>query len=113
LSRLSSLRQRSLRSRDRRATIQVIDKFEGTFEGLWNDAEFALFTLQAFPFQLEILDRLAAERALHGRFRNLVVAATGTGKTVIAAFDYLRACERADSSLVIFANITRDTPWCA
>jgi superfamily II DNA or RNA helicase len=103
---------------------QVVDKFEGTFEGLWNDAEFevydpssddhrqklrtalkaektastsvvALFTLQAFPFQLEILDRLAAERALHGRFRNLVVAATGTGKTVIAAFDYLRACERA------------------
>jgi superfamily II DNA or RNA helicase/HKD family nuclease len=103
---------------------QVIDKFEGTFEGLWNDLEFerydatsdadraklraalkaekqgetsvvALFTLQAFPFQLEILDRLAAERALHGRFRNLVVAATGTGKTVIAAFDYLRACERA------------------
>jgi superfamily II DNA or RNA helicase/HKD family nuclease len=103
---------------------QVIDKFEGTFEGLWNDAEFeaydpasdanraklrtalkaekqavtsvvALFTLQPFPFQLEILDRLAAERTLHGRFRNLVVAATGTGKTVIAAFDYLRACERA------------------
>ena len=42
-----------------------------------------------FPFQEEILDRLAAERAVHGRHRNLVVAATGTGKTVIAAFDYL------------------------
>ncbi|MBX3192838.1 MAG: DUF3427 domain-containing protein [Labilithrix sp.] len=102
----------------------VIEKFEGTFAGLWNDAEFerydpssdetraklraalraekqsgpsviSLFTLQPFPFQTEILDRLEAERALHGRHRNLVVAATGTGKTVIAAFDYLRACERA------------------
>lgn len=104
----------------------VIDKFRGTFLGLWNDAEFErydaaseesrtrlrtalraekqsatsvvpLFTLQPFPFQLEILDRLEAERTLHGRHRNLVVAATGTGKTVIAAFDYLRACERAST----------------
>ncbi len=103
----------------------VIDKFRGTFDGLWNDAEFEpydpaaedcrqqlrralrderqsaspavvpLFTLQPFPFQLEILDRLEAERAVHGRHRNLVIAATGTGKTVIGAFDYLRACERA------------------
>lgn len=99
----------------------VIEKFEGTFEGLWNDAEFerydpellecrvrltralhaeqapadttlTLFTLRPFPFQEEILDRLAAERLVHGRMRNLVVAATGTGKTVIAAFDYLRLC---------------------
>lgn len=107
----------------------VIEKFEGTFEGLWNDGEFEpydpqsdeararlrsalrreraggagggandvvpLFTLNAFPYQEEILERLAAERALHGRWRNLVVAATGTGKTVIAAFDYLRQCEAA------------------
>lgn len=33
---------------------------------------------------------MRAEREIHGRHRNLVVAATGTGKTVIAAFDYLR-----------------------
>ncbi|MBI2392021.1 MAG: DUF3427 domain-containing protein [Deltaproteobacteria bacterium] len=93
----------------------VIEKFAGTFESLWNDPEFepftdrdrllralhaerapsadapaVLFALHPFPFQEEILDRLEAERALHGRTRNLVVAATGTGKTVIAAFDYLR-----------------------
>ncbi len=49
------------------------------------------FTLKPYPFQAEILDRLAAERALHGRMRNLVVAATGTGKTVISAFDYQRS----------------------
>jgi len=48
------------------------------------------FTLRPYPFQLEILERIEAERTLHGRRRNLVVAATGTGKTVIAAFDYQR-----------------------
>ena len=48
------------------------------------------FTLRPYPFQLEILERIEAERTLHGRQRNLVVAATGTGKTVIAAFDYQR-----------------------
>lgn len=56
-----------------------------------NDAEtLPNFRLRPFPYQQEILDRLATERAFHGRHRNLVVAATGTGKTVIAAFDYAR-----------------------
>lgn len=49
-----------------------------------------LVTLRALPFQQVILDKLAAERTVHGRRRNLVVAATGTGKTVIAALDYVR-----------------------
>ena len=44
------------------------------------------------PFQRLMLERLAHERA-QGRQRNLVVAATGTGKTVVAALDYRRACE--------------------
>ncbi len=48
------------------------------------------FRIRPFPYQQEMLDRLATERAFHGRHRNLVVAATGTGKTVIAAFDYAR-----------------------
>ena len=104
----------------------VIEKFEGTFETLWNDPEFedfdpadeqsrarlraallatqaedaatpslSLIGLRPYPFQEEILDRLVAERTLHGRRRNLVVAATGTGKTVIAAFDYSRVCDEA------------------
>ncbi|WP_375773601.1 DUF3427 domain-containing protein [Archangium gephyra] len=46
--------------------------------------------LQPWPFQEEILDRLRIEREVHGRKRNLVVAATGTGKTLISAFDYQR-----------------------
>lgn len=45
--------------------------------------------VSAKPFQLEILDQLAFER-LHGRNKNLLVAATGTGKTVMAALDYRR-----------------------
>jgi superfamily II DNA or RNA helicase/HKD family nuclease len=40
------------------------------------------------PFQAEILEELDAERMIHDRHRNLIVAATGTGKTVIAALDY-------------------------
>lgn len=43
------------------------------------------------PFQLEILEQLHSERAM-GRWRNLLVAATGTGKTVMAAFDYRNSC---------------------
>ena len=103
----------------------VIAKFSGAFETLWADREFqrfdpespedrerlrgalgaarggdeaaqlTFFTIRPYEFQEEILDRLRAEREIHGRHRNLVVAATGTGKTVIAAFDYVR---RADAS---------------
>jgi len=48
------------------------------------------FTLRPYPFQQEILDDLAEQREYFGRRRNLIVAATGTGKTMIAAFDYAR-----------------------
>jgi len=48
---------------------------------------------EPYSFQKEILERLDAERNIHERFKNLVVAATGTGKTVISAFDYKRFCE--------------------
>ena len=40
--------------------------------------------------QSEILEKLDAERKRHGRWKNLVVAATGTGKTIVAALDYKR-----------------------
>lgn len=44
--------------------------------------------VRPYPYQQEILDAIEVERVLHDRHRNLVVAATGTGKTVIAALDY-------------------------
>ncbi len=53
-----------------------------------------LFDIRPYPYQQEILDKLLAEREVRGSFRNLIVAATGTGKTVIAAFDYRRFCKR-------------------
>lgn len=45
---------------------------------------------QLLPHQKAILDRLQVEREENGLTRNLVVAATGTGKTVVSAFDYKR-----------------------
>ena len=44
----------------------------------------------AKPHQAELPEKLDAERVLHHRRRNLIVAAAGTGKTVVAALDYRR-----------------------
>ena len=94
----------------------ILAKFEAAFEQYWADPEFeaydpvrdrerfdkavrrerkedakllAAIEVTARPHQQEILDELEAERA-RGHNRNLVVAATGTGKTVVAALDYRR-----------------------
>lgn len=50
---------------------------------------FAKYTI--LPHQKEILDKLVIQRE-KGIQRNLIVAATGTGKTVISAFDYKDFC---------------------
>lgn len=62
--------------------------------------------VQPKPYQAEMLEQLDAERQLHNRHRNLIVAATGTGKTVIAALDYrrLREAHRRDLSLLFVAH---------
>ena len=54
-------------------------------------AAISFFDLQPKTYQQEMLEQLTTERA-HGRNRNLLVAATGTGKTVVAAFDYRNTC---------------------
>jgi len=59
------------------------DEASGSTPPVW-------FNLRPYAYQREMLDALAAERSLHGRWHNLVVAATGTGKTVLAAFDVAR-----------------------
>lgn len=97
---------------------ETIDKIAATFEFYWNDKEFEyydegqcerlskalkaekffdtnnpeMYTMDIMPYsyQQEILDKLEAEREVRGYTRNLVVAATGTGKTVISALDYKR-----------------------
>jgi superfamily II DNA or RNA helicase len=55
------------------------------------------------PHQKQILDKLQVERD-NGLTRNLIVAATGTGKTVISAFDYQDLSNREGRKLkVLFA----------
>ena len=96
----------------------ILEKFLAEFETYWNSPEFVPFSqtepqrfrkaIQAAKdrraglstaffadirphfFQERILESLQREREVFGRFRNLIVAATGTGKTVVAAFDYAR-----------------------
>jgi superfamily II DNA or RNA helicase len=41
--------------------------------------------LSSFHYQEEILEKLEVERTIHNRYRNLLVAATGAGKTVVSA----------------------------
>lgn len=104
----------------------VLAKFRAAFENYWHSEDFepydpvrdagrfdravrreraddggviAALDVRPRPFQQVLLDRLRAEREVHGRHRNLVVAATGTGKTVMAALDYRRECDRAGSRL--------------
>ena len=93
------------------------EKLTATFDSYWNDPEFPeysaaerprlvsalaaergspgsesaiVFELSPHEFQREILDQIEAEREELNKARHLVVSATGTGKTMIAAFDYRR-----------------------
>lgn len=100
---------------------ETIQKITATFESYWNDNGFETYTerdnlrlmkalkaekyreandgekylldITPYAYQQEILDRLEAERTVRGYTHNLLVAATGTGKTVISAFDYKRYCK--------------------
>ena len=100
------------------ATPALIRKFSATFDSYWEDPAFVRYhpeeavdvqrlrtalrvdrihppasvsglEVRAFPHQTQILEALESERTVHDRHRNLVVAATGTGKTVVAALDYV------------------------
>ena len=109
----------------------IIDKFQKTFDSYWQSIDFELFDdaihkdkliksleqgsnrntvqlntnffeVKPFPFQLEILEKLEVERKVHHRNRNLIVAATGTGKTVVSAFDYKRFKNENSSAKLLF-----------
>jgi superfamily II DNA or RNA helicase/HKD family nuclease len=64
--------------------------------------------VRPFPYQQEILDEIEVERVVHDRHRNLVVAATGTGKTVIAALDYRRLCSPGHRPRLLFVAHRRE-----
>jgi superfamily II DNA or RNA helicase/HKD family nuclease len=67
---------------------------------------FANLDVRPYPHQQRMLEALAVERDRHDRHRNLVVAATGTGKTVVAALDYRQLLEQhgRDLSLLFVAH---------
>jgi len=60
------------------------------------------FEITPFPHQKDILEQLSVERDVHQRFRNLVVAATGTGKTLISAFDFQRFLKAKPNAHFLF-----------
>lgn len=64
-------------------------------------ADLPAFELTPHPFQSRLLERIEVARA-HGRHRNLLVAATGTGKTVRAALDYARLRQRLPRARLLF-----------
>ena len=99
----------------------ILERFAADFAAYWEKPEFEPLTEQNFsrfrqainqykqreyrgpaffvditprPFQLRILEALTAARQ-NKSMRNLIVAATGTGKTVISALDYKRTCDEA------------------
>ena len=53
------------------------------------------------PFQERLLEQLAVSRG-QGHHRNLLVAATGTGKTVMAAVDYARLAPSLQRARLLF-----------
>jgi superfamily II DNA or RNA helicase/HKD family nuclease len=66
--------------------------------------------VRPYPYQQEMLESLDVERTVHNRHRNLIVAATGTGKTVIAALDYRGLCntQTADRPSLLFVAHRRE-----
>jgi superfamily II DNA or RNA helicase/HKD family nuclease len=97
---------------------ETMNKVKATFQSYWDSDDFELYSdekksqldyainlqrngrkdnrgkfiadIHPFAYQQDILDKLDAERVVHGIYKNLIVAATGTGKTVISALDYKR-----------------------
>ena len=91
---------------------EVVEKVAAVFDSYWNSGTFLPYDREQFrerqlaastgpsyvlspievrlePFQEDLLAKIALSRS-QGHHRNLLVAATGTGKTVMAAVDYSR-----------------------
>jgi superfamily II DNA or RNA helicase/HKD family nuclease len=103
----------------------VIDKIAAVFESYWQQAEFEPYDAVRFadatrrdrtgraevvlspieirlePFQERLLEQIELARQ-EGHHRNLLVSATGTGKTVMAAVDYARLRNRLKRARLLF-----------
>src|SRR5436190_7214625 len=108
----------------------ILEKFDATFDTYWESPEYESYEptrdaarfdravapqqgesleapllfldVEPWPHQREMLEKLAVERERHHRFKNLVVAATGTGKTILAAMDYKRLCDQHGDLRLLF-----------
>jgi superfamily II DNA or RNA helicase/HKD family nuclease len=113
-------------------TPSLLDKFSSTFATYWDDPAFApydpdtdaeyldmmlakngarrgdgevnvsLLDVRPYPHQQIMLDDLQSERETHNRHQNLLIAATGTGKTVVAALDYKRLAQGGQRPSLLF-----------
>lgn len=85
---------------------QALTEHDRRSLGETSTISFANLDVRPYPHQQRMLEALTIERDRHDRHRNLVVAATGTGKTVVAALDYRRLLERVghDLSLLFVAH---------
>ncbi len=111
-------------------SFEIIAKINATFETYWNDSTFETFDnseksrehlknalnksnnnrtdmtfeldIKPYTYQKEILENLEAERKIFGRYKNLIVAATGVGKTVISAFDYKKFREENPRARLLY-----------
>jgi HKD family nuclease len=63
--------------------------------------ELPVFDIEPRPFQRRLLELLAVSRK-NGHTKNLLVAATGTGKTVMSALDYANLRSSLDRSRLLF-----------
>lgn len=105
----------------------ILAKFEAVFESYWQSADFVPFDAAQFeaesrrsgridtgptvilspielrlePFQERLLEKIAVARR-QDHHRNLLVSATGTGKTVMAAVDYARLRQTLSRARLLF-----------
>ena len=103
----------------------VVNKVNAVFESYWNSGDFVPYNREQFdertqrnenngpqiflspieirpePFQERLLEQIELARQ-QGHHRNLLVSATGTGKTVMAAIDYARLKARLPRARLLF-----------
>lgn len=102
----------------------VVNKVAAVFDSYWNSGTFLPYDREQFrerqqasstgptfvlspieirlePFQEDLLAKIALSRS-QGHHRNLLVAATGTGKTVMAAVDYSRLAAGLPRARLLF-----------
>ncbi|HET6483972.1 MAG TPA: DEAD/DEAH box helicase family protein, partial [Actinoplanes sp.] len=111
----------------------VIDKITAVFETYWQGGDFVEYVREQFdqslerlrrfaqgdqmvispleirlePFQDRLLELIEVSRG-NGHHRNLLVSATGTGKTVMAAMDYARLRKHLPRARLLFIAHRRE-----